>query len=487
MAETPTTSSSIPNEEELADDALLLFVPEHLDSSIDVLPQQPPAYVVTIRTSLPASESSSRAEPLPRPMPSSALNVTGGQHRGGEMVDRLWNLEAQQVALQTLYRLCTDIERRLGLTEDALHDLHDVAFTTTLQRACVEIENRLARTEDALQQSGEHAVELRMQIDTRLQRLENVLRRVHETVVENRSPKQLRASIDERPSRTEAAVHRMESLATDSALHQLSAHMDVRLAEAEDAIRRIERSVESADLHHLHANIDGRFRQAVDKLRRLESLLEARTAWTVGVQRVVVFSADVGRRARPVLHHAAAATAAIALAARQTIARTLLSAQRLATTLAAAGVDVARLQRAVRRCAPAVVLAAAMAVAAIVRNDPRIDTTAAAAVFEAKTVRPPATRTSVTASIAKGPMGALQFLGSLAIASEPPGATVFVDGQRVGVTPLELPASKAASLALQITRKGFQRWTAAIQVPAGQLTQVKVTLQPSAVTVPDAR
>jgi hypothetical protein len=179
-----------------------------------------------------------------------------------------------------------------------------------------------------------------------------------------------------------------------------------------------------------------------------------------------------------VLHHAAAATAAIALAARQDLARTLLSAQRLTTTLAATtGADVARLRQAVRRCGPAVVLAAVMAVAAIVRNDPRIDTTSAAAVVEAKAVQPSANRTSVTASIAKGQMGAL---GSLAIASEPSGATVFVDGQRVGVTPLELPASKAGSLALQITRNGFQRWTAAIQVPAGQLTQVTVTLQPSA-------
>ena len=447
MAETPTTSSSIPNEidssivaqgdssavdvqvmtgaqsEELADsvDALLLFLPEHLDSSTDVLPSQPPAYVVTICTSLPASESSSPAEPLSLQMSSpSTLNVTSGQQSEGEMVGRLCDLEAQLVGLQTLHRLCTDIEGRLGRTEDALHDLHDVAVTTSLQRACMGFESRLARTEDALQQVVEHTVELRTQIDTRFARIEDVLRRVHETVVERSRSKQLWASIDERPTQTEADRHPFDD-------------------------------------HN------------------------AASTWTIGVQRVVVFSADLGRRARPVLHHAAAATAAIALAARQDLARTLLSAQRLTATLATTtGADVARLQQAVRRCGPAIVLAAVMAVAAIVRNDPRIDTTSAAAVVEAKTVPPSATRTSVTASTANAPMGALQFLGSLAIASEPPGATVFVDGQRVGVTPLELPASKAGSLALQITRKGFQRWTAAIQVPAGQLTQVTVTLQPTA-------
>jgi hypothetical protein len=425
-------------------DSLSLFLSEGPGScEIDVPPSQSPAYVVTVRTRLPDSEPKSVEKARPLRIPRRAPGGTSGRQFEYETVDGLRELEAKLVGLRTLHHQCSDIEWRLARAED-------------------------------------------------------ILQRVCEMVGKNSPLKELCASIDERLSRTEEALYRTESLVADRTLQRLSARIDVRLAEVEDAIRRIEKSVESASLHHLQAKIDGRSTQAERQPTRLETPLEASTmspadarpviaedgrtinrggdsAWTADIQRLIVSSAAVWGGAHSVLHHAVAATAAIGLVTRETMAQALLSAQHLATTVAATGAFVAA-QRAGRRCAPAVVLVATMAVTTIVSHDSRLRTT------PPTPVEPPSEQEVGPAptSIAKDPVGALDFLGSLAIASEPSGATVFVNGQRVGVTPLELPARQAGLFVLQVTREGFQRWTSAIQISAGRSTQVKATLRPSA-------
>jgi len=68
------------------------------------------------------------------------------------------------------------------------------------------------------------------------------------------------------------------------------------------------------------------------------------------------------------------------------------------------------------------------------------------------------------------------FRGSLLVNSEPPGARVFVGGEPVGSTPLELKALPIGSRAVRIEAAGYQNWSAAVQVVANRRTQVTATL-----------
>ena len=77
------------------------------------------------------------------------------------------------------------------------------------------------------------------------------------------------------------------------------------------------------------------------------------------------------------------------------------------------------------------------------------------------------------------PRAKQEFKGSLVINSVPEGGTVFINQSRVGVTPLRLDDYPAGSYALWIQRDGYQKWTAAVLVPANRVTEVtsKLTRQ----------
>ena len=524
----PVNGESSP---EVADsvDSLSLFESELPEcDNTGVVPSQPLAYDVTVHTAVPSRERS-YAESVSRGAPNNTDTTTSGRQIDRDTAESFPDQEAELYT--TLHRLCSDIVARLVRTEDAVHELCDVAAGTPLHRLCAGIDSRLTRTDEALERTVEHTAELGRHIDARFARTEDVLQRVHETIAENYGLRELCVSIDERLSRTEEALRRTESLVADRTVQQLSARIDVRVAETEDAIRRLERSVESAQLHHLSARIEGRFAQAEERLRRLATLLEAgatraadakdvldeghrtsdnRSATSgpaVAVQRLIVSLEGGWGLPRLVRHHIGSTMAAIRFAATQTIVRVRLASKRRVTIAATAGTTGA-VQRAARRYAPAVVLFVVVAVVAIFRNDTRIDSPPlpiepwgnkevgpgrltlptidalrmppAAPVRQANARPGLAARPSRQAPIAQPPAKTSEFLGSLSIASEPPGATVFINGGLVGVTPLEMNDRRAGSLAVQITREGFERWTAAIQVPAGRLTQVRATLRPRA-------
>jgi PEGA domain len=70
-----------------------------------------------------------------------------------------------------------------------------------------------------------------------------------------------------------------------------------------------------------------------------------------------------------------------------------------------------------------------------------------------------------------------QFVGALAVESSPPGAAVFINRQRVGVTPIEVQGLQSGSRVIWLERDGYRRWTAAVDVPADRLTRVSAKLQ----------
>jgi hypothetical protein len=70
-----------------------------------------------------------------------------------------------------------------------------------------------------------------------------------------------------------------------------------------------------------------------------------------------------------------------------------------------------------------------------------------------------------------------RYVGTLSITSVPSGAKVSINGKPAGVTPLRLSGQRAGSLAVQIAHDGFERWSAAVLVPADRLTQVSARLR----------
>ena len=102
----------------------------------------------------------------------------------------------------------------------------------------------------------------------------------------------------------------------------------------------------------------------------------------------------------------------------------------------------------------------------------------------------PSTPTTLTAlaqfpreaEIEKPAVRAREFIGTLAVQSNPAGATVFINGRAVGTTPLQVPRLSAGSHAVWLDREGYERWTAGVLVTADRLTRVDVKLQPEAVS-----
>jgi len=71
------------------------------------------------------------------------------------------------------------------------------------------------------------------------------------------------------------------------------------------------------------------------------------------------------------------------------------------------------------------------------------------------------------------------YLGSLAINSKPRGAAVFVNGKRVGTTPLVLDNLHVGSRAVRVSLDGHESWSRAVDVVANQRSSVVAQLQPS--------
>jgi hypothetical protein len=70
-----------------------------------------------------------------------------------------------------------------------------------------------------------------------------------------------------------------------------------------------------------------------------------------------------------------------------------------------------------------------------------------------------------------------QFVGDLAIESQPAGATVLLNQRPVGKTPVLLTSVRTGSYVLWIEREGYNRWTAAVLVSAVNQTRINAKLE----------
>jgi serine/threonine protein kinase len=74
------------------------------------------------------------------------------------------------------------------------------------------------------------------------------------------------------------------------------------------------------------------------------------------------------------------------------------------------------------------------------------------------------------------PAAAEVFVGSLSIESRPPGATIYLDDRRVGTTPAVLASVPVGSHVVRLELPGYQRWSAAVTVTAGERSRVTASL-----------
>ena len=67
--------------------------------------------------------------------------------------------------------------------------------------------------------------------------------------------------------------------------------------------------------------------------------------------------------------------------------------------------------------------------------------------------------------------------GSLVVESRPSGASVYLDGRRVGTTPLTLSTVKAGQYTIGLDIDGYQRWATSVRVTSGERSRVAASLE----------
>jgi hypothetical protein len=70
-----------------------------------------------------------------------------------------------------------------------------------------------------------------------------------------------------------------------------------------------------------------------------------------------------------------------------------------------------------------------------------------------------------------------RYTGTVFVDSRPTGATVYVDGRQVGTTPLQMDDVDAGSHVVRMERDGYNRWSSAIRVVAGERIRVSASLE----------
>jgi PEGA domain len=344
-------------------------------------------------------------------------------------MEAIVNVEKQLAALSSLRDVCARIDQRLARAESMSVPRDDTTIDAALRDACAQIYDRLTGVEAAIQRTEGFVADI--QTRQAIQRTEEAVADPH--------VRELCASIDARLVRTEDSLRRTEGIVAEW-LSGLSASMTTRFADAEETIQRIERIVSSRTVEQASPQ------QPAVRIDSRPALATFQWPWsptlTVPVLAVV----------------------------------TVLAIGALITSIRDAEpekvVSRASTEQTSIPVAPAPTAVGATPSTTVPRSSP-----------------PPSTREERVSTPqrpspdrAPAPIAdRLQtFVGTLSITSVPSGASVSLNGKVAGVTPLRLPRQRAGSLAVQIAQDGFERWSAAVRVPADRLTVVTARLRPVA-------
>lgn len=339
----------------------------------------------------------------------------------------------------------------------------DATTDVALRDVCAQIYERLGRLEAAVQRTeglvADRPWDLSSIAFKRLERVDETLRAVQRSLDESTLP-EMCVNIERQIVQTRAALQRNEQPAADESLRQLWQNIDARLERTEDSLRRTEGIVAEW------------LQGAEETIHRIERIVSSRTVESMQSPRAsavdLPLHSDTDHRGVPLPWMAGLAATALVLV---TIAIGVLFWT---------GRGMTRERTAAPAATQRVATASPQPVAVALREAPAValTTNAPAPAREeqlAASKRPSPDRRP--ALITTRPE---TFVGTLSITSVPSGASVSINGKAAGVTPLRLPKQRAGSLAVQIAQDGFERWSAAVRVPADQLTQVTARLRPIA-------
>ena len=312
-----------------------------------------------------------------------------------------------------------------------------------LRDACAQILERLGRLEAAVERTEGLVTDKPWDFAPiafkRLERVEELLRGVQRSLDES-TLQEMCVNLERQIVQTRQVAQRTETAVSGDSLREFCADIDARLMRTEDTIRRTENIV--AGWRKELSPAMARFADAADA--RLHENDGAQMPWPPGVAMpalAAVMTILIGALIW------SSGNASPALTASRD--RLNVPARVQSTAAATTSPVTSRLE------SPAPTLASAPLVSDSAAPAPRL----------------------VSTSRIEAPRR-VQFVGTLSITSVPPGASVSINGNPAGVTPLRLPRQRAGSMAVQIAQEGFERWSAAVRVPADQLTQVNVKLRP---------
>jgi ElaB/YqjD/DUF883 family membrane-anchored ribosome-binding protein len=391
--------------------------------------------------------------------------------------------EKHLAALTTLRDVCARIDQRLARAEAASGRADGVTSEEALHDLCTQIFDRLSRVETAIQRTEGFVSDKPWDVSTiaykRLERAEETLRLTQQSLADTTLP-EMCVNIERQLIQTRKALQRTEEVVADKTLRDLCQNIDARLGRTEDTLRRTE-GIVAERLQVLSASMTARLAEAENTIQRLERIVSTRTAEPPLPQQTSASITPMTPAAQ--WNYRFAVPALVLVVVMTVVIGALFKTSRTAATEKAVSVAAIEQTPAPSSVAAATTerVATASAESGVTQiptpSPSALATNASRSTAEGRDFAPKAQSPNreSSASIATPPRS---FVGRLSIKSVPPGASVTINGKAAGVTPLTLPRQRAGSLAVQIAQDGFERWSAAVRVPADQLTEVSARLRP---------
>ncbi len=424
--------------------------------------------------------------------------------RFGE-VDETLRLTQKSLADSMPAEMGLNIERQLIQAQTALQRTEEAVTDTTLHELCQNIDARLERTEDTLHRGegivAESLQEFAARMTARFGDVEDTLRLTQKSLADSMPP-EMGVNIERQLTQARTALQRTEEALSDRTLHELCQKIEARLERTEDMLHRNEGLV-AERLQDFSARLAARLATVEETIQRIEQVVSSRIVEPQPSVRMDDRLVQAKEAARPagggVLPSAVLFLNRLVKIkpAKRPIQLPWMAGLAVPVLVVVAVLGIGNLIRTSRGVTPESTVPLATAATqnstpVVTATNPEIRPASKNVVMangprstRERLVSPPApapapARPSPTRGEAPATTRPPAFVGTLSITSVPSGASVSINGKPAGVTPLRLPRQRAGSLAVQIAHDGFERWSAAVRVPADRLTNVNAKLRATA-------
>ena len=455
----PPTTSAAADQPQGSDASLSTFASEHV-------PLERPHSVATVALSRLRSLKASLEK----------MHVRRSARDTPATMEAVGNVEKQLAALSSLRDVCARIDERLARAESMSGPRDDTTIDVALRDACAQIYDRLTRVEAAIQRTEGFVADKPWDLSAiaykRLERVEQSIQLTQKSIEDSTLP-EMCVNIERQIIQTREAIQRTEEAVADPHVRELCASIDARLMRTEDSLRRTE-GIVAEWLRALSVSMTTRFADAEDAIQRIEQIVSSRTVEPTSPQQPSVRMDSPAQAAFPLPWMVNLTVPVLAFVMVFAIGALIISSRDRTPEKVVSRRSTERTASPVAQTAsplaPATTAAVAPPSTTAQKPEPSPST------GEERVLTPQ--RQSPDRAPAPIAGGRQTFVGTLSITSVPSGASVSLNGKVAGVTPLRLPRQRAGSLAVQIAQDGFERWSAAVRVPADRLTEVTARLRP---------